>query len=151
MRKLINFYSPLKSSDKHWLSDDFRGNRSSLICSNLLNIISKIWRNISKVSRWPNNKRSQKPLTNTLYFYTIKHSVSFYSLLKISPLTVSFASFCLLLKKFLTITLIASLSTQYTCSSHVKFFLSEYGFRTYVAASLAVSNFCFFTFCLSKI
>ena len=33
-----------KSSKSLWFTDDFRGNRSYIICSNLVNIGSDIWR-----------------------------------------------------------------------------------------------------------
>ena len=37
---------PLKPSENHWFSDDLKGNRSSLIRLNLLNIRSEIWQPI---------------------------------------------------------------------------------------------------------
>ena len=38
LRELINFYSPLKSSENQMFFDDFRGNRSLLIRLNSSNI-----------------------------------------------------------------------------------------------------------------
>ena len=43
--KLINsLLFPLKASENHRFSDDFRGNRCHLICLNSLNIRSEVWR-----------------------------------------------------------------------------------------------------------
>ena len=44
LSKLMNFYSPLKSSENLRFSDDFRRNISSLIHLNSLNIRNKIWK-----------------------------------------------------------------------------------------------------------
>ena len=42
--QISELLKPVKSTDNHRFSDHFRGNRSYLIRSNLLNIRSKIWR-----------------------------------------------------------------------------------------------------------